>query len=338
MQNKPVRLADKPLAKPIEDQSQTANDPFRAGSLDEQSIWSCLFGNLRDALFPRHLPPLELTSTPIPTQDRMSGKTNPWAIGTATLMNAALLALMILLGLRTPISHFPPKPPGTDISLKDFTLFAPPSTNPAHGGGSGGSHSPLDPITGRTPPHVDIPLAPPQVPVIEHPLLAVEPAISVPLDIKLPDNPVLANIGAHTSPNVKFESNGTGGPNGIGNHFGDGDGPGHGSGDGPGRDRGTGGSVYTPGAGGVSKPTVLFAPIAEFSDEARRQRYQGVCIVSIIVDAHGNPQNPRVTRSLGMGLDEKALEAVQKYRFKPAMKDGKPVASYVSVEVDFHLY
>lgn len=266
-----------------------------------------------------------------------AGRTNPWAVGTAAFMNAALLALFILLGLRTPIGHFPPKPPGTDISLKDFTLFAPPTANPAHGGGSGGSHSPVDPIMGRTPPRVDVPLAPPQIPVIQHPLLSVVPAISVPLDAKLPDN-TLANIGAHTSPNVKFESNGTGGPNGIGNHFGDGDGPGHGSGYGPGGDRGAGDSIYTPGTGGVSKPAILFAPTAEFSDEARRQRFQGACIVSIIVDAHGNPQNLRVIRSLGMGLDEKALDAVQKYRFKPAMKDGKPVASYVSVEVDFHLY
>jgi TonB family protein len=325
-----VRLTDKPLAKPIEDQSQQVSGPFRTTGFEEQPIWAGLFDNLRDALFPPHLPPLELTCTPIPTQDRMAGKTNPWAIGTATFMNATLLAFFILLGLRTPIGHFPPKPPGTDVSLKDFTLFAPPSTNPAHGGGSGGSHSPVDPITGRTPPHVDIPLAPPQIPVIEHPLLAVAPAISVPL----PDNSTLPNLGVLNSPNTRQVSYGPGGPAGIGNGPGNGDGPGHGPGYGPGSD----GLPYTPGVGGVSKPSVLFAPIAEFSDEARRQRYQGVCIVSIIVDAHGNPQNPRVTRSLGMGLDEKALEAVQKYRFKPAMKDGKPVASFVSVEVDFHLY
>ena len=140
------------------------------------------------------------------------------------------------------------------------------------------------------------------------------------------------------SSNSRLVSYGPGGPGGIGNVNGGGDGPGHGPGYGPGWNGGAGDSIYSPGAGGVSKPAVLFAPIAEFSDEARRQRYQGVCIVSIIVDSRGNPQNPRVTRSLGMGLDEKALEAVQKYRFKPAMKDGKPVASYVSVEVDFHLY
>ena len=326
MQNKRVRLAEKPIGE----QSRLANGPFRAASFEEQPIWAGLVDNLHDVIFPPHLPPLELTSTPIPTQDRMAGKTNPWAIGTATVMNAALLALIILLGLRTPIGHFPPKPPGTDISLKDFTLFAPPSTSPAHGGGSGGSHSPLDPITGRTPPHLDTPLVPQQIPIIDRPVLAAAPAISVPL----PDNPTLPNLGVLNSSNSTRVSFGPGGPSGIGNGPGKGDGPGHGPRYGPGSD----GLPYTPGIGGVSKPSLVFAPIAEFSDEARRQRYQGVCIVSIIVDAHGNPQNLRVTRSLGMGLDEKALEAVQKYRFKAAMKDGKPVASYVSVEVDFHLY
>jgi TonB family protein len=82
----------------------------------------------------------------------------------------------------------------------------------------------------------------------------------------------------------------------------------------------------------------IVSPEAEFSDEARRNKYQGVCMISVIVDARGYPRNPRVVRSLGMGLDEKALEAVQKYRFKPATKNGKAVAATISVEVNFRLY
>ena len=81
-----------------------------------------------------------------------------------------------------------------------------------------------------------------------------------------------------------------------------------------------------------------FTPEAEFSDEARRAKYQGVCLISLIVDAQGNPQNPRVVRPLGMGLDEKALEAVRKYKFKPAMKGGTPVPVMMSIEVNFRLY
>lgn len=268
--------------------------------------------------------------------DLVRSHPNPWVIGSATAANAGLLALLILLGLHTKIGH--PNAPGSELQLKDFPLFAPPASTIAHGGGGGGSHALIDPVAGRNPRQEITPLLAPQVAVIDHPKLAIEPAVAVPPDIKLPDNPTLPNLGVHTSPNVQFASNGPGGPAGIGTGRDGGDGPGRGPGYGPGSDRGTGGSVYTPGIGGVSKPIALVAPDAEFSDEARRQHYQGVCMVAIIVDAHGNPQNPRITRSLGLGLDEKALEAVMKYRFKPAMKDGKPVASYVTVEIDFHLY
>ena len=115
-------------------------------------------------------------------------------------------------------------------------------------------------------------------------------------------------------------------------------GSGNGNGYGPGSGGNIGGGLYRVG-GGVSVPVVLNDVQAEFSDEARRAKYQGVCIVSIIVDTHGNPQNPRVVRPLGMGLDEKALEAVMKYKFKPAMKDGKtPVPVMVNVEINFRLY
>ena len=88
----------------------------------------------------------------------------------------------------------------------------------------------------------------------------------------------------------------------------------------------------------MSQPIAIFTPEAEFSDEARRQKYQGVCLISLIIDTQGNPQNLRLVQHLGMGLDEKALEAVHKYRFKPARKDGKPVPVRISVMVNFRLF
>jgi TonB family protein len=85
-------------------------------------------------------------------------------------------------------------------------------------------------------------------------------------------------------------------------------------------------------------PVATYAPEAEFSDEARRAKIQGVVIVSVLVNEEGLPIAPRVEKSLGHGLDEKALECVRKYRFKPAMKDGVPVAAWVSIEINFRLY
>jgi len=88
----------------------------------------------------------------------------------------------------------------------------------------------------------------------------------------------------------------------------------------------------------VSPPVPLNHIEARYSEEARYKHIEGVCLISVIVDAQGRPQNARVIRSLGYGLDEKAIEAVNKYKFKPAMKDGKtPVPVMITVEVNFRL-
>lgn len=310
---------------------------FLESSFAEKPIWAELYESFRERIYPPKLPPLELTSTPIPTPDRMAIKTNPWAIGTATMANGCVLAILMLMGVGSTIYRGPKAAPGGSIHLSDFTLFAP-SKAPAHGGGGGGANELTDPITGRMPRREDMPLTPPQVSRFEHPKLAIDPAIAVPLELKLPDDASLPNIGVHRSPNVSLASNGQGTRAGIGTGSDGGVGPGKGPGYGPGLYGGTGGSVYRPGTGGVSIPVPIVTPEAEFSDEARRNKFQGVCIIAVIVDARGYPQNPRVVQSLGMGLDEKALAAVKGYRFKPAVKDGKPVAVLVDVEVNFRLF
>jgi periplasmic protein TonB len=90
--------------------------------------------------------------------------------------------------------------------------------------------------------------------------------------------------------------------------------------------------------GGVAAPQLIFAPDPEFSDEARRAKFQGICVVSLIVDPQGNPQRVQVVRHLGMGLDQKAVDAVKQYRFKPATLQGKPVPVEVNIEVTFRIY
>ena len=90
--------------------------------------------------------------------------------------------------------------------------------------------------------------------------------------------------------------------------------------------------------GGVSSPILIYDPDPEFSDEARRAKYQGICLVALVVDSQGNPQQVHVARPLGMGLDEKAVEAVRQYKFKPAIFRGKPVAVAINIEVNFRIY
>ena len=205
------------------------------------------------------------------------------------------------------------------------------------GGGGGGDHTLIDPTKGHLPKIEKNPIVPPQVQTFDKPKIAIQSAINVQQNIQLPDNPT-SMIGVTNSPNVTMASGGQGSGCGIGTGSGGGLGSGNGNGYGPGTGGGAGGGFYHVG-GGVSAPVPLNSVEAEFSDEARRAKYQGVCLISLIVDAQGNPQNPRVVRALGMGLDEKALEAVRKYKFKPAMKDGHvPVPVMITVEVNFRLY
>ena len=312
-------------------------DAFLGRAFEEKPIWKGLYENIYDFFFPPKLPPLELTSKPIPVPDRMAVKANPWAIGISTAVNLTIVAVLLFFVGKKIIEAVKPPLTATNIDVGSFELKAPQGPK-AGGGGGGGSHDIVNPIKGKLPKIEDKPMTPPQVPVLDKPKIAIESAIAVQKDITLPDNPTLPNVGVTKSPNVALASNGQGGGAGMGTGYGGGLGSGTGNGYGPGSGGNAGGGLYRIG-GGVSAPVPIFQPEAEFSDEARRAKYQGVCLISLIVDAQGNPQNPRVIRALGMGLDEKALEAVRKYKFKPAMKDGRtPVPVMITIEVNFRLY
>ena len=88
----------------------------------------------------------------------------------------------------------------------------------------------------------------------------------------------------------------------------------------------------------MSAPQVLFQPEPEFSEEARKAKAAGNVLVYLQVDENGRPQHVRVLRGIGMGLDEKAVAAVRQYRFKPAMKNGRPVAVEMNVDVTFQIF
>lgn len=288
--------------------------------IEEKPIWVGLYESIRDVFFPPKLPPLELTSTPIPVPDRMAVKPNPWAIGISTSVNVGILIVALILGVAKVVDQV--KKNNLLMTPIDVTEFNAPKAAVTAGGG-GGSPDKIEAIKGKIPPRMENPIITPK---IESPV----PSIDVQKDIIIPDNPTLPNFGMSNSTNVKLGSLGNGSGMGVGN------GSGNGYGDGSGGN--IGGGLYRVG-GGVSPPIPLFQPEAEFSDEARRAKYQGICLIYVIVDAQGNPQNPRVIRTLGMGLDEKALEAVRKYKFKPAMKDGRtPVPVGITIEVNFRLY
>jgi TonB family protein len=207
------------------------------------------------------------------------------------------------------------------------------------GGGGGGDRDPLPAPKGRLPKAALQQITPPAIVMRnERPKLAVEPTVVVPPQVHLAENKML-NLG--TSASVVMPgappSNGTGSGGGIGSGSGGGVGVGHGPGVGAGSGGGIGGGVYKVG-GGISAPQAISAPDPDYTEEARRAKKQGTCVLWLIVDAAGRPRDIKVVRGLGLGLDAKALEAVQQWRFQPALKDGKPVDVQISVEVEFHLY
>ncbi len=222
----------------------------------------------------------------------------------------------------------------TTVDVAPF-IPASPMKETMGGGGGGGNHEILEASKGKLPKFAKTQITPPQILRLDNPKLAVEPTIVMP-PIKLPDAANLPDLGIPQSQQVTL-SQGGGSGSGFGSGNGGGIGSGNGNGVGPGTGGGYGGGIYHVG-GGVSNPILIYAPDPEFSDEARRAKYQGVCVVGLVVDVEGNPQRVHIVRPLGMGLDEKAMEAVRQYKFKPAVFKGKNVAVEVNIEVNFRIY
>lgn len=249
------------------------------------------------------------------------------------LLNSVVLGLLIWVSTWTA-SHIPEvkKVVGLSVDLEPYVL--PSSTDRSGGGGGGGSHDPKPASKGALPKFAKTQIAPPTVLPVEQPKLAVTPTVVVPPEIKLPQ---VGPLGDPMSKVIGTLSNGPGLGGGIGSGTGGGVGSGSGAGVGPGHGGGIGGGAYHVG-GGVMAPKIITRVDPEFSEEARKNKYQGVVILRLIIGTDGKPRDISVQRTLGMGLDEKAIEAVKQWRFEPGTKDGQAVPVEVSMEVSFRLY
>jgi len=308
-----------------------------AGS--EPGLWSSLRRNFKETFFPEKLPPLVLTSKPIPVKD-IWGFYGNYKKKSATLSLIAHIVVVSVIIAGT--IYF-----GRQVVTKTkevVTLMLPsdiPEMKPAKtqsgGGGGGGDRSKLEAPKGNIPKPAMEQITPPAIVVRnDHPKLAVDPTVVMPPQVKLAMN--APNLGNPTAAMPSGPpSNGTGSGSGIGSGSGGGIGVGSGPGVGEGRGGGIGGGVFRVG-GGVSAPKVLYQPDPEYSEEARKAKFQGNCVLSLIVGPDGKPRDIHVVRSLGLGLDEKAIEAVSTWKFEPAQKDGRPVAVAINVDVTFRLY
>ena len=248
------------------------------------------------------------------------------------LLNCSVLGLLIWVSTWT-FSHAPQvkKAIGLSVDFRPYVL--PQSKDISGGGGGGGSHDSKPASKGALPKFAKSQLAPPTVLAIEQPKLPVTPTVVVPPEIKLPQS---GQLGDPMSTVIGTLSNGTGTGGGIGSGRGGGVGSGTGPGVGPGHGGGFGGGAYHVG-GGVTKPKIISRVEPDYSEEGRRNKWQGVILLRVVIGADGKAQDISVVRSPGMGLDEKAMEALRQWRFEPGTKDGQPVPVEVLFEVSFRL-
>ncbi|MBS1800387.1 MAG: TonB family protein [Acidobacteria bacterium] len=294
-----------------------------AGGLSSESIFASLWNGLREALFPRRLPPLVLESRPVAVTDRMAVDGSYSSTAYAVAVHAMAIFLIGFV-VRAQIRDVDPVR-GTVTPLIEPVLQITAKSMERSGGG-GGQPGEMPVSKGHLPKLADQQIVPPSQPPKIEPKIAMEPTI-VMQQVKLADN-VMPNVGMPNSP-LAGVSMGDGRGTGIG--------PGDGPGVGPGSGGNRGGGLRHVG-GSVSMPVVIYKPEPEFSEEARKAKVSGDVTVYIWVDERGNPTHARVIQGIGMGLDEKALEAVKQYRFKPAMDNGKPVTVEMYVIVNFQIF
>jgi protein TonB len=312
-----VKSHPAPLLRP-------ADTPIWSPPPPEPGIFASMFESVRDVFFPKKLPPLVLESKPIAVVDRMAVKRDPKSTAVAIVLHVVVIALILYLVAKKVQFSAPPPALVTNLEAPPPVKVLP---KPTTMGGGGGQKSPTPVAQGHLPKFAQEQISPPKI-LVDHPKLAVDPTVVMQKDLKMADSN-LPNIGLPSSPIVGTGSLGNGNGSGLGS--------GNGSGIGPGSGGNMGGGAYRVG-GGVSAPIPISMPDPEFSEEARKAKVQGNVLVYLWVDQQGRPTHVRVIRGIGMGLDEKAMEAVRQYKFKPAMKDGKPVTVEMNVEVNFQIF
>jgi TonB family protein len=304
-------------------------DRLLAPELEEKWIVTFL-RDMKEAINPPKLPPLVLTSQPVELKS-LGGiyDGNETKSGIVSLaVHVGVVALALFLGSLKPVQQLIKD--HTPLTFTPLTPFEP-AKKIASGGGGGGARSPLEASKGKLPQISHKQFTPPRVDQVDAKLPMVPTIIA---DTPPPNinSPFYGDPLSH----MGTPSNGTGFGGGIGSGSGGGVGSGRGPGTGPGSGGGFGGGVYRIG-GGVSMPSIIKKVEPEYSEEARKAKWQGTVKLTVIVDETGHARDIKVEKSLGLGLDQKAIEAVEKWLFKPGMKDGKPVSVYATIEVTFHL-
>jgi periplasmic protein TonB len=309
--------------------------------------WGSNFGSfgtrIKEFFSPPKQAPLPFAVKPIKVKDIWSKDENfGWSQMIAVGLHAAVIALLVIpifTNMMPASTEAKNKQIGVmPLDISPYVSRLPAGADKAGGGGGGGDRSQLPPTKGRAPKFKWTQFTPPEATLKNlNPKLAMDPSLLGPPDLKVA-NPSLTNMGDPLAAAVNY-SGGPGGGGGIGTGEAGGIGSGSGGGLGPGSGGGTGGGVFRAGVNGVGIPVCFYQPPPEYSDEARKVKYQGAVVVEGVIGLEGKISNIRIIKGVGMGLDENAVAAVKTWRCKPAAgPNGKPVPTIVPIEVTFRLF
>lgn len=248
------------------------------------------------------------------------------------LLHAAAIALILAAtSVKDPSVTWLPNTLVMPLDIGRYLTSVPRKTE---GGGGGGVRSDTPASKGRLPRAALHQFTPPVVIVRNlNPQLPMEPTLVISPDIALPT----VNLAQYGDPH------GVSGPlsggRGSGGGIGDGRGTGEGDGDGPGLGPGEGGGVTGDSRiqGTATEPVLLWKIEPEYTEDARKAQLQGTVVLHIEVDTRGQARNITVRQSLGLGLDERAIEAVLRWKFRPGYRNGKPLVTAALVQVNFRL-
>ena len=300
--------------------------------------WGANFGGfgyrIKEFFSPSKQPALPPGIQPVKVKEIWSKDENfGWSQLTAIGLHVviiALIALPLIWKMEHPVDAKTKTVDVTPLDLSPYVSKLPAGAQKAGGGGGANDHT-LTPVNkGKLPKFKWTQFTPPQIKIEnEHPKLAMDPSLLGPPDLKVP-SPNMSTFGDPLA-SALSDSLGHGNGTGIGSGTGGGLGPGEGG--------GTGGGAFRAGVNGVGVPVCLYCPIPQYSDEARKAKYQGTVVLQVTITTDGKAINISVVKGPGLGLEEKAIEAVKGWKFKPAVgPSGKPVATIVPIEVTFRLY
>ena len=287
--------------------------------------------NFRQVLTSTRLSPSSANGAPIHLL-KLSRTGKAGRAQTASLLtHAGVVAAIALFAMQTRTTMKPPRP-FVDVDQGSFVLKAPSDlivSKPSLGhNGGGGDNNPVPANHGLLAPRSPIQLAPPRLPDDANHLLPVPTTI---LDLQAP--PIITPVSELGLPWMPkgTDSAGPGSKHGIGS------GKDGGMGDRSGSDEGDG--IGLPYADGISAPICNICPYPVYTDEARQVKMQGTVTLRVLVGADGKSAEIRVVRGVGYGLEERAVQTVRGWKFKPARDASqRALAAWVTIEVVFRLF